>query len=456
VVKDSLQTLLARLFAAIGRLAYSIVINRALGPLGKGYFEVIQVMPGILQNFGLFGFDHANVYFTGRQPKKIPILIANSIVLGIVLGIVSAILGVVYYVLFENKYTDLYKEFTRFIVWVPLIVTPLYLISVYFDMIVYGTNRIWVRNLKEVITVFLRLIFPILLVIVLKMWVRGAVWAFIIIIFCLFLYSWYFLVRFFGKQIGKFNWETVKESFSFGKFEFGSNFAAYLFYKVDVLLLFLLLPNDNIDFLGIEYQKEELIGFYTLGVYAVILLWTIPDVITTALKPKITMKGEDERKKLVPPSLRMCMISVVAATAISAWLVKPAIAIAYGANWLPAAIPFYWLIPGILTLSLAKIFATDLFSRGKPYYATWISIFSLIVNLILNFIMIPRPGYYGGMVGAAIASSCSYSISFILFCYVYTRESGETLRDVFVPRWSDFVEIWYKILVLLKLREDVE
>jgi O-antigen/teichoic acid export membrane protein len=454
LVKDSLQTLLARLFTIIGRFAYSIIINRALGPLGKGYFEVIQVIPGIIQNFGLFGFDHANVYFTGRQPKKIPILIANSIVIGIILGILSAILGVVYYILFEGKYTGLYKEFGRFIVWVPLIVTPLYLISVYFDMIVYGTNRIWVRNLKEVFTVFLRLIFPILLVVILKMWVKGAVWAFIIIILGLFLYSWYFIVRFFGNKIGKFDWATVKESFSFGKFEFGSNFAAYLFYKVDILLLFLLLPSDNIDFLGIKYQKEVLIGFYSLGVYAITLLWTIPDAITTALKPKITMKGEEERKKLVPPSLRMCMITVVAATIISALLVKPAIALVYGNEWTPAAIPFYWLIPGILTLSIAKIFATDLFSRGKPYYATWISIFSLIVNLILNFILIPRPDYYGGMVGAAIASSCSYSISFILFCYVYTRESGERLRDVFMPRWSDFVEIWYKILVLLKLRAE--
>ena len=456
MVKDSLQTLLARLFTIIGRFAYSIVINRALGPLGKGYFEVIQVVPGILQNFGLFGFDHANVYFSGRQPRKIPILIANSILLGIMLGIISAMLGAIYYLLFQDKYTNLYDEFGRFIVWVPLIVTPLHLISVYFDMIVYGTNRIWVRNLKEVVTVILRLIFPIFFVIVLRMWVTGAVWAFIFIFVGLFFYSWYFLVAIFGKKIGKFDWSTVKESFAFGKFEFGSNFATYLFYKVDILLLFLLLPSVDIDFMGVKYQKEVLIGFYSLGVYAITLLWTIPDAITTALKPKITMKGEEERKKLVPPSLRMCMISVVGASIFAGLLVRPAIAIVYGPDWTPAAIPFYWLIPGILTLSLAKIFATDLFSRGKPYYATWISIMSLVLNLILNFVLIPKPGYYGGMVGSAIASSCSYSFSFVLFCYIYTKESGERLRDVFVPRWSDFVEIWRKILVLLKLRDDVE
>jgi O-antigen/teichoic acid export membrane protein len=453
---------MARLFTILGRFAYSVIINRALGPLGKGYFEVIQVVPGILMNFGFFGFEHSNVYFTGRKPKQIPILIANSVVLGIVLGVVSALLGIVYYLIFEGKYVDLYSEFGRLIVWVPLIIAPLHLIAVYFDMIIYGTNRIWVRNLKEVVTVFLRLFFPILLVIVLKMWVKGAVWAFICIGVCLFIYSTYFLRRFFKGMMGKFSWSVVKESFAFAKFEFGSNFATYLFYKIDILLLFLLLPSVGVTFLSLEYKKEELIGFYMLAVTAITVIWTIPDSITTALKPKITMKGEPERKKLVPPSLRICMISVIAASIIAAAFVKPAIAIVFGDgsgnsdDWTPAAIPFYWLIPGILTLSLAKIFATDLFSRGKPYYATGISIFSLVVNLILNFVLIPRPGYYGGMVGAAIASSCSYTISFILFCYFYTRESGSTLVEIFVPRWSDFVEIGKKILIAMRIKPPEE
>jgi O-antigen/teichoic acid export membrane protein len=235
-----------------------------------------------------------------------------------------------------------------------------------------------------------------------------------------------------------------------------------MFYKVDILLLFLLLPNGPIEFLSKGYDSKELIGFYVLGVTAITMVWTIPDSITTALKPKITMKGEDERKKLVPPSLRMCMITVVAAMILVAALAKPAIAIVLGDgsgtsdDWTPAAVPIYWLIPGILTLSLAKIFATDLFSRGKPYYAMWISIFSCVVNIILNFILIPMEGYYGGIIGAAIASSVSYTLSFILFCHFFRKESGMSYSTMFVPRWSDFVEIWAKLLIVLKLRPKVE
>ncbi len=455
MVKDSAQTLITRLIVIIGRFAYSVIINRALGPGGKGFFEVIQVVPGILMNFGLFGFDHSNVYFTGRDPKKIPALIANSVVLGIVLGIVSIILGIIYYLIFAEKYTELYEKLGYVIVWAPLIIIPLYLVSVYFDMIVYGTNRIWVRNLKEILNTVIRLVFPILFVIVLRMWVPGAVWAYIAIGICMFFYSYYFLLRFFRGKLGKFDWRTVKESFAFGKFEFGANFASYLFYKSDILLLFLLLPDGPLSFIGRSYGKEELIGFYTLGVYAITLIWTIPDSITTALKPKITMKGEDERKKLVPPSLRICMISVIAISIIGALLARPVIAIVFGDgsgtsdDWTPAALPFYWLIPGILTLSVAKIFATDLFSRGKPYYAMWISIFSCAVNIVLNFILIPMKGYYGGIIGAAIASSVSYTISFILFCYYFRKESGFSFTTMFVPRKSDFVEIWFKLLSIV-------
>ena len=211
-------------------------------------------------------------------------------------------------------------------------------------------------------------------------------------------------------------------------------------------------------FLGVNYpQKEVLIGFYTIAVTAITVKWTIPDSITTALKPKITMGGETERRRLVPPSLRVCTLTVVISMVLLALFVKPVIGFVFGDgsngsdDWTPAAEAVYWLIPGILTLSLAKIFATDLFSRGKPYFAMWISIFSLVVNLILNFILIPRPGYYGGIIGAAIASSASYTISFILFCYFYRRESGTPFTQMFFPRKEDFSTVLKQIRKLTKL-----
>jgi hypothetical protein len=42
------------------------------------------------------------------------------------------------------------------------------------------------------------------------------------------------------------------------------------------------------------------------------------------------------------------------------------------------------------------------------------------------------------MNGAAIASSISYTFSFLMFLYYYERESGERSRDIMLPKASDF------------------
>jgi Na+-driven multidrug efflux pump len=46
------------------------------------------------------------------------------------------------------------------------------------------------------------------------------------------------------------------------------------------------------------------------------------------------------------------------------------------------------------------------------------------------------------MNGAAIASSISYTFSFLMFLYFYIRESGERSRDIFLPKRSDFTLIF--------------
>jgi Na+-driven multidrug efflux pump len=135
-----------------------------------------------------------------------------------------------------------------------------------------------------------------------------------------------------------------------------------------------------------------------------------------------------------------------------ALIAKPALAFLYnrpGAPWDfgQAYTPLMLLMPGIFTLSLAKVFTADFFSRGKPQYAMWVSITSLVLNVALNIVLIPRTWSVGslsigGMNGAAIASSISYTFSFLMFLYFYIRESGERSRDIFIPKKSDFLMIW--------------
>ena len=43
-----------------------------------------------------------------------------------------------------------------------------------------------------------------------------------------------------------------------------------------------------------------------------------------------------------------------------------------------------------------------------------------------------------GIVGAALASTCSYTLSAVLTIWLFIRETGSSVREVVMPNTSDF------------------
>lgn len=439
MIKDSIQTLLARSFIILGKLVYSIFINRTLGPTLKGVFELIQLAPDTLTRFGNFGFDQANTYFSGKKPGSIPSLISNAWLMTAVLSLPAIALGAGYMLLPANQ--KIFAHVPQWAGFLALIIIPVSILDMLLEGILYGENRIWVRNAHAILRILSALIFMGVFVVGLGWAVRGAVYGYVLITITLFAFTFTVLRRFHRSARMTWNAPLAKESWTFGRFTWGANFASYLFYNADRWLI-------NALAAGSPDQVLQQVGLYSTAVNVIVNVWIIPDSIQTALLPKITQKGESERRKLVPPSLRAVTFLVFLAMILLALIAKPALAFLYnkpGAPWdfSEAYVPLMLLMPGIFTLSLAKVFTADFFSRGKPQYAMWVSITSLVLNVALNLILIPSSwtiGHLpiGGMNGAAIASSISYTFSFLMFLYFYIRESGERSRDIFLPKRSDF------------------
>jgi O-antigen/teichoic acid export membrane protein len=443
VIKDSIYTLLARSFIIVGKLVYSIFINRTLGPTLKGVFELIQLAPDTLARFGNFGFDQANTYFSGRKPGTIPQLVGNAWFMTLVFSIPAIALGVGYMLLPANR--KIFDYAPQWVGLLALVVIPISVLDMLLEGILYGENRIWVRNVHAVLRIVSALVYMGIFVVGLQWAVQGAVYGYILISLTLFTFVIFVLRRFHKPAGAGWSGALAKESWMFGRFTWGANFASYLFYNVDRWLI-------NALAAGSPDEVLAQVGLYGTAVNVIVNIWIIPDAIQTALLPKITQKGESERKKLVPPSLRAVTFLVLLAMILLALIARPALDFLYNRpdrpwDFTEAFIPLMLLMPGIFTLSLAKVFTADFFSRGKPQYAMWVSITSLVLNVGINFILIPSSWYIGtlpisGMNGAAIASSISYTFSFLMFLYFYIRESGERSRDIFIPKKSDFEMIW--------------
>jgi len=456
VIKDSLYTLVTRISYIIGKIIYSILVNRTLGPEGKGFFELIQLGPNVLTNFGTFGFNESNTYFTGRKPNLIPRIISNSYSLALVFSVVAVLLGAGFLLIPANRV--IFNEIPMWVGFLALAVIPIALLDLFLEAILYGENRIWIRNWHEIIRIVSGIVFMGIFVVIFQFYVRGAVYGYLLINTALLAFTFFMLLRFHRAPPAKFDCELAKESWLFARFSWGANFAQYLLLNIDKWLIFLL---------AAEATRAEQVGLYTTAANVMVNIWIIPASIQTALIPKITRKGESERKKLVPPSLRIVTILVIMAIAILILIGKPALDILYNRpdkpwDFTAAYIPMMLLIPGIFSMSFAKVFAADFFSRGKPYVSMWVSVFALVNNVWINFVLIPSDYMLGnlsigGMNGAAIASSVAYTLSFLLFLILYVRESGEKSRDLFIPKRSDFETIWSWLVVSwnnLKKKDD--
>jgi O-antigen/teichoic acid export membrane protein len=94
--------------------------------------------------------------------------------------------------------------------------------------------------------------------------------------------------------------------------------------------------------------------------------------------------------------------------------------ILYSSEFSSVVAPLRWLLPGIFALSLGKVLVAELLARQKPFYSLWATGVAVVVNVLLNFSLVPQLG----ISGAAIASTISYSLLSVMITWCYLRETG--------------------------------
>lgn len=95
--------------------------------------------------------------------------------------------------------------------------------------------------------------------------------------------------------------------------------------------------------------------------------------------------------------------------------------------------PLIVLLPGTAFLSLGGVLANDFVGRGKQLMNSFAAILTLIMNVPLNFILIP----IWGISGASAASSFSYCAGTAVMVVEFLRITGMKPAEVLLPRVGD-------------------
>ena len=413
-----LTTLSARVVMLLLALISSIVLARYLGPEGRGLFALVLLLPELARNLGLLGFEQANAVYAGLLPQQRSTLIWHSALIACVLGGAFAALGAGYVALGAPGFDTLIQG-PIYLYLIPLAVMPCKLLFEYWTAILRGMNRILLLNVLDVGVKAVLLLFAVLFVVWFGLGVQGAVLAdFLISV------AGVAVIALLLKTVGvlgtpNFDKPLWRRSVGFALPAYGGSLTAYLNYRVDEVIVAMLLP-------------AEQLGFYVIAVGLAERLWILPGAVTSALLPHLTNRRERDPQ-----------ISVAVARHVMIWIglicigvfvfAGLGIRLLYSSAYEGSIAPLRWLLPGIFTLSLGKVLVTELLAQEKPRYTVWASGIAAFVNIAANLVLVPRIG----ISGAALASSISYTVLSVILMWLFVRETGVSWT-AFLIRQSDF------------------
>ena len=180
-IKYSLTSLGSQFFVLTISVATSVITARVLGPEGKGQLVLILLIPLLSLTLGKIGIGHAvNYYAAIVSPTK---LILNAFILSVFSGVLLLVLLLPIITIFKEVFFNGINERNLLVISFAI---PFYLLTNCLIMLMQGLYKINKMNLLMICQPIIYLAFLILLIVILKKGVDGAIVAWVITLFITF------------------------------------------------------------------------------------------------------------------------------------------------------------------------------------------------------------------------------------------------------------------------------
>jgi O-antigen/teichoic acid export membrane protein len=216
----------------------------------------------------------------------------------------------------------------------------------------------------------------------------------------------------------------LRSVLGFGSLIYVCNLVQFLNYRLDLFLVSAIVGTREV-------------GLYVLAVGLSQLLWIASGSVAVALLPRVAAGSSTEGAADTARLTRITLaIGVVGAVAL-ALVVSPLVQIVYGQAYEASVIMLLMLLPGAVAFIAVNVLAAYIAGLGRVQINLVVSLIGLCATLPLCFILIPRLG----AVGAAIASSVSYSLSAIITVCWTMKSTGLPARKFLLIQRADLVVV---------------
>ena len=416
--KNTLITFITRILSSVFTILGLIIIARVLGPEGKGIYTLVLLFSSALVTFTLFGVTTATTFYTGKKKYSYQEILGNNVIFSLLIGIISIAIGLFIIFFFGDKFfPGIKREYLLLI----LFAIHAIFSSAFISHILIGMEKIKKFNILFLFQSLFLLILIFILLFLFNLGVKAAILAYILS------FIFYGIILFFAtkKETGgivlKFNINYFKDIFSYGLKIYPSHIFSFLHFRVSMFL---------INF----FLNPVALGLYSVGVGLSGVLWIFSTSISTVLMPRVVSEKNSKRlKRFTPLVCRNVLFGLLIITILLFIFSRFLIVFLYSEKFIESVSPFQILLLAALAICGWEILSSDIAGRGKQIFNSYISGASLILNIILSILFIPK----WGIVGSAWALAISSLFMFFMVAIVYNRISGNKMRNLFFLQGSD-------------------
>jgi O-antigen/teichoic acid export membrane protein len=406
------QTFGLKLALAIVATIATIVVSRVLGPEGRGIYYAPLVAAATVITLAKLGLEQTNVYLYGSRSISAERLAAQSAVVTLIAGGV----GMAAMIALVPRLPAVFGDVPPVLVLLAALTIPVSLHTQFIAGLQNLVGQVTLQFRAGLVASLVQL--GLLLALALTRLVSlSAVMAVTLVGTIV---AWLWTVKTSAVRPWSVRWDPLLVRESVGH---------SLVLHVGLVLFFLHLRADI--FMVKAFSGATALGIYSLAVVLAETALLATDSVSIALLPRQVATALRESAQV---ALRVARLSAYfsvlfgLALAGTGWALIP---LFFGPEFAEAYPVLLALVPGIVFISMQRVCGPSVIRAGTPWRISAIYAVSLVLNVTLNLLWIPR----FGPVGASLASSVSYGLGAVMFLTWTSKLAGST--SALMPSRSD-------------------
>ncbi len=188
----------------------------------------------------------------------------------------------------------------------------------------------------------------------------------------------------------------------------------------------------NLDTVMLRFMTDDVtVGYYHAAVRIKSILVSIVTSLGAVLLPRASYYVErglmDEFKKITHKALNFVFVAALPMMLYFIFFAKQGIFLLSGESYAGSIVPMQWIMPTLLFIGLSNVLGIQiLVPLGREKVVLWSIVSGAVVDVVLNFILIP----IWGASGAAAATSVAELVVLVVQFVVLGKQAREAFAGV--------------------------